>query len=86
MAKTVEPGTTYEYLERQPDSWRKQLFVKGTGRWVANVVITMLANKMTPREAAEDMEVPEEAVYDCLRYFDRNREIIRADQETEQAR
>lgn len=69
----------YQYLERRPESWRRQLFVKGRNLPAGHVVRSMLANQRTPRETAENLQVPLEAVYECLRYHDEYQAEILAD-------
>ena len=83
MATQTKPSLAkYQHLEYRA-GWRQQPYIKGTNRWVGGVVPWMLANKMTPGEVAEDIGIPEEAVYECLRYFDRHRDIIEGDAQAE---
>jgi uncharacterized protein (DUF433 family) len=46
----------------------------------------MWANKMTPEEVAQDYELPVEAVYEALDYYEKNRELLEAEVEEERRR
>jgi uncharacterized protein (DUF433 family) len=43
----------------------------------------MWGAEMTPEEVAKDLDLPVEAVYEALDYYQRHREIIVADAEEE---
>lgn len=78
-----QPQESYRYLEQRPESWRRQLFIKGRNIPAGHVVRSMLANQRTPRQEAEDRELPVEAVYECLRYYDDHEADVLADIQAE---
>jgi hypothetical protein len=64
--------TTYQYLEPQPGSGYRQLFVKGT-KFLASDVYSAAYQRgdeedRTPEQVAEDLGIPVEAVYEAIRY------------------
>jgi uncharacterized protein (DUF433 family) len=77
------PVEEYKYLASRPDSWRKQLYVRGRRLRASNVHIAMLVNKMTPQEAADDWDLPLEAVEEIIRYCEANEPLITAEAEFE---
>jgi len=81
MAEATE--VTYRYLEPRPHSWRKQLWIKGRNMTVWQLLCYMWGAEMTPEEVAKDLDLPVEAVYEALDYYQRYRDIIIADAEEE---
>jgi uncharacterized protein (DUF433 family) len=66
----------WKYLAPRPHSWKRQFFVKGRRLTAANVWYDMLANKMTPEEAADNWELPLDAIKEIIRYCEENQELI----------
>ena len=52
----------WTYLVARPHPWRRQLFVRGRNLTVGHLVMTMRANRLTPEQAAEELDLPIEAV------------------------
>lgn len=77
------PAPEWKYLAPRPESWKRQLFVKGRRLTAANVWFDMYANKQTPQEAAENWNLPLEAIEEIIRYCEANEDVIgrEADQE-----
>jgi uncharacterized protein (DUF433 family) len=72
-----EVGTGgWQYLVARAHPWRRQLYLKGRDMTVRQLVGTVKANKLTPEEAAEDLELPVEAVREALRYAEENEELL----------
>lgn len=73
----------WTYLVERPESWKKQLFVKGRRLTAFNVWSDMISNKMTPEEAADNWDLPIEAINEIIEYCGENGELIKkeADQE-----
>ena len=70
----------YQYLERRPDSWRRQLFLKGRNMAVGQLVWKMRANSHhTPEAAAEEYDLPLAQVYEALEYYERHPDIVAQD-------
>ncbi|HLK60525.1 MAG TPA: hypothetical protein VKU00_28445 [Chthonomonadaceae bacterium] len=69
-------GQVWTYLTSRPHSWKRQLYVKGRRLTAANVWYDMLANRMTLQEAAENWELPLEAIEEIVRYCETHRDLI----------
>lgn len=84
MAADVE--NPYPNLEARPGSNYRQLFLKGR-RIRAEVMYHAVhgPDPRTPEEVVRDFEVPLEAVLEALDYVEHNPEVIRAEQEREEA-
>lgn len=79
----METETTYRYLEKRLHKWRKQLYIKGRNMSVWHLLCSMWANNMTPEEVAADYDLPVEAIYEALDYYEKNRELLEAEAEEE---
>ena len=76
----------WQYLEPNPRSCYKQLFIKGT-RIRARVLYGMYASAdepMTPEEIAAEFNLPREAVQEAIAYCQRNPPEIAQDFEREE--
>jgi uncharacterized protein (DUF433 family) len=81
--------TQWKYLEAHPQSYYKQLYVKGT-RIRAEAVYARVVDgdppeNLTPEEIAEDMSLPIEAVREAIAYCDADPPEIREDHARERA-
>jgi len=75
--------SSWTYLVERPHSWKKQLFVKGRKLTAAQVWLDMQANKMTPSEAAENWELPEEAISEITEYCESNTPLLKMEADEE---
>jgi len=73
----------YQYLVARPEKGRKQMYLKGRNMTVGQLVYTMRANRMSPEEAAEDMDLPLEQVLEALAYYQAHRSLIESETEEE---
>lgn len=73
MEASVEP---WKYLTPRPHAWKRQLFVKGRRLTAANVWYDMQANDMSSTEAAENWDLPLEAIEEIDRYCQSNQALI----------
>jgi hypothetical protein len=64
------------YLTARPHAWKRQLYIKGRRMTAANVWYDMQANRMTAEEAAENWELPLEAIEEIERYCVTHRDLI----------
>jgi len=78
------PVAPWKHLVARKHPWRKQLFIKGRNMTVRVLVGTLKANGFTEEEAAEDLDLPVEAVREALAYFEANPEVIALDAAYEQ--
>jgi uncharacterized protein (DUF433 family) len=76
---------SYVYLERRPDSWRKQLYLKGRNMSVGQLVYTMRASSLLddPVRAARNFELPVEQVREALTYYASHRDLIEREADEE---
>ena len=84
----IEPvrSDDYKYLVSRPDTWRQQLYVRGRRLRASNVHIAMLANNLTPQAAADDWDLPLEAIDEITRYCVANRALISSEAAIEKLR
>ncbi len=73
------PG--YKWLEIVPGRRGSRPTVKGT-RITVNDILDMLAAGWKPKEVAEELDIPVEAVYEALRFASRTLKRIIATAET----
>jgi uncharacterized protein (DUF433 family) len=76
----------YQYLERRPHRWRKQLYLKGRNITVGQFVWNMQTNGHTPESTAANYELPLEQVREALRYYERHGDVIERDEQEERRR
>lgn len=74
----------WKFLALRTESWRQQLYIKGRKLPASVVWGTMLAENMTPAEAAEDWDLPIEAVHEVIQYCESHQDLL--NQEAEQER
>lgn len=66
----------WQYLVARPHPWRRQLYVKGRRLKAFDVWMDMRTHQMTPEEAAENWELPPEAIQEILRYCESHRALL----------
>ena len=66
----------WQYLIARPHRWRRQLSVKGRNLTVGQLVSTVRANRMTPEQASEQLDLPLAAIEEALIYYAENRGLI----------
>ena len=73
----------WKFLSPRPQSWRKQLYIKGS-RLPASVIWSdLFVNDMTIEEAAENWDLPLAAIQEAIRYCETHRELIKSEAEEE---
>lgn len=70
------PTDTWQYLVARPHPWRKQLYIKGKKLLASTVRNDMIANKMSPEQAADNWDIPIAAIEEVMEYCDRHHELI----------
>jgi hypothetical protein len=73
----------WTYLVERPYSWKKQLFVKGRKLTAAQVWLDMKANQMTELEAAENWDLPVEAVTEIKTYCESHASLLQMEADEE---
>ena len=79
-------STVWRYLVERPHPWRRQLYVKGRRLPAARVWRDMQANDLSPEAAADNWDLPPEAVREIVRYCQENRALLDMEAEEEQRR
>ncbi len=64
------------YLVEHAHPWKKQLYVKGRKLPAAAVWTGMIANNLNIQEAADNWDLPEEAVREIMEYCDTNKVLL----------
>jgi len=84
----LQPAANDEcnYLVARPHPWRRQLFVKGRKLRAFTVWMDMQANGMTPKEAADNWDLPLEAIQEIRRYCEAQRALLEMEAEEERRR
>ncbi|CAN5669906.1 hypothetical protein BH11ARM2_BH11ARM2_00770 [soil metagenome] len=82
----LETPSGWKYLCERPHPWRRQLYIKGRKLMASTLWNEIQAEGMTPEEAAEDRDLPVEAVREAIRYSEANRDLIRMESEEEKRR
>jgi len=70
------PAHSWRYLEARPHPWRRQLYVNGRRLRAFSVWSDMIANHLTAEEIAQSRDLPVEAVRECVRYCEENRQML----------
>lgn len=67
---------TWKYLVDQTHPWKRQLFVKGRKLPAAAVWNGMLVNKLSREQAADNWELPVEAIDEITAYCENNKDLL----------
>ncbi len=73
----------WTYLVEQAHPWKKQLYVKGRKLPAVAVWTGMIANSLSIDEAADNWDLPAEAVYEILDYCESNKVLLEMEAEEE---
>lgn len=76
-------STGWQYLERKPNYWRKQLFIKGTKIKASTIWLDVLINNFTPEELAEDRNISIEAIKEAIKYCEKNQNLLEEEAQKE---
>jgi hypothetical protein len=80
---TPTSKTQWQYLEPRPDSWRKQLYMKGRKLTAFTVWSDMIVNEMSPEEVADSKDLLIAAVKEAIAYCETNRELLEQEAKAE---
>jgi uncharacterized protein (DUF433 family) len=83
LQEETQADETWQFLAPYPQSWRKQLYIKGRKLPASIVWGDMIVNEMTPEESAKDWDLPLEAVQESIRYCETHRELLDLEAEKE---
>ena len=76
----------WQYLVARPHSWRKQLYIKGRKLLASTVWQDMIANEMSPEQAAENWDLPISAIYEAISYCESHQELLKLEADEERHR
>src|SRR5882757_6112186 len=65
----TDTAARWQYLIARPHRWRRQLSVKGRNMTVGQLVSTIRANRLTPDQASDELELPLAAIQEALAYY-----------------
>lgn len=69
--------TQWQYLEERPHPWRKQLYIKGRKLKAFTLRANMIANNMTPQQAADNWDLPLAAIYEVIEYCNTHQDLLK---------
>jgi hypothetical protein len=76
----------WQYLVARPHPWRKQLYVKGHKLLASTVWQDMLANQMSPEQAAENWDLPQAVIDEVIRYCESHQDLLKLESNEERYR
>jgi uncharacterized protein (DUF433 family) len=76
----------WQYLVRRPHPWRRQLYIKGRKLLASTVWQDMIANHMSPEQAAENWDLPLPTIYEVIRYCESHQELLKLEADEERYR
>jgi hypothetical protein len=80
----VQPTKTqWQYLEQRPDSWKKQLYIKGRKLTAFGIWMDMIVNELTPYDACDNWDLPMSAITEVIEYCETHQELLKAEAESE---
>jgi len=82
----IEAPNIPKYLVEQAHPWKRQLYVKGRKLPAAAVWSGMRVNKLTAEQAAENWDLPLEAIYEIESYCEANKALLQMEADEEQRR
>lgn len=76
-ARQTAPKERWQYLDSRPHPWRRQLYVKGRRQRAYSIWSTMLINKFSVEQSADNWELPTEAIQEIIQYCEQNEDLLR---------
>lgn len=86
FSNNLSSTETWQYLVERPHPWRRQLYIKGRKLLASTVWRDMIANDMSPEEAADNWDLPLEAIHEAIRYCESHQELLKQEAEEERYR
>ncbi len=75
-----------QYLAKRNHPWRKQLYVKGQKLFASTIWQDMIANEMSVEEAADNWDLPLDAIDEIIRYCESHQDLLRLEADEEHYR
>jgi uncharacterized protein (DUF433 family) len=76
----------WQYLVARPHRWRRQLSIKGRNMTVGQLVSTVRANRYSPEQASDELNLPLQAIKEALAYHAEHRQLIELEANEEKRR
>ena len=73
----------WQYLAKRNHPWRQQLYVKGQKLLASTVWQDMITNGMSVKEAADNWDLPLDAIDEVVRYCESYRDLLKLEAEKE---
>jgi len=73
-------------LVARPHPWRKQLYIKRHKLLASIIWQDAIANQMSPKQAAENWNLPIETIYEVIQYCESHQELIKLECDEERYR
>jgi uncharacterized protein (DUF433 family) len=84
--QTTPEIENWQYLVVRPHAWRKQLYIKGRKLLASTIWQDMTVNQMSPKEAAENWDLPLSVIYEAIHYCESHKELIKLEADEERYR
>ena len=76
----------WQYLVFRPHPWRKQLYIKGHKLLASTVWQDLMANQLSPEQAAENWDLPLSAIYEAIQYCESHQDLLKLEANEERYR
>ena len=73
----------WQCLAKRNHPWRKQLYIKGRKLLAANIWQDMIANGMSCEDAADNWDLPIDAIYEVVSYCKSHQDLLRLEADEE---
>ena len=73
----------WQYLAKRNHPWRKQLYVKGQKLLASTIWRDMTANEMSVEDAADNWDLPVDAIDEIVRYCESYQDLLKLEAEKE---
>jgi hypothetical protein len=73
----------WQYLAKRNHPWRKQLYVKGQKLFASTIWQDMIANEMSVEDAADNWDLPLDAIDEVVRYCESHHDLLRLEADKE---
>jgi uncharacterized protein (DUF433 family) len=79
----ISPDGDWQFLLARSHPWRKQLYIKGRKLLAATVWRDMVANQMSPEQAADNWDLPLAAIQEVVQYCETHQDLLKLEAEEE---
>jgi uncharacterized protein (DUF433 family) len=84
--QSAVPVEDWQYLVARTHPWRRQLYIKGRKLLASTIWQDMIANEMTPEQAAENWDLPLSAINEAIRYCENHQDLLQLEADEERFR